>query len=181
MTIVAVGIGECQVSHDGHHELVAYALGSCIALAVWDPVARVGGLLHYLLPESADAGGSLRPYRYADTGIPLLLRKAYRLGADRKRLLACAAGGAAVAAGGGLFDIGKRNCAALHKTLERAGVMLQAEETGGSVSRNVRLEIASGRVVVSGGGIKARELTAGPPAAIGARGRIPEAPFAGLK
>jgi chemotaxis protein CheD len=159
-----VGIGECKVSGEAEVELMTYALGSCIAVSIWDSVARVGGLLHFMLPDSSIAAESDRaqwPFRYADTGIPLLFREAYRLGADKKRLVVRVAGGAAVVDDGGMFNIGKKNYAALRKILWRAGVMIHGEEVGGAFSRNVRLEVGSGRLVVSGGAMNERELPAG--------------------
>ena len=151
MKPVVVGVGDCQLSADPASQLVTYALGSCIAVAIWDPVARVGGLLHFMLPEAgqnAAPGAAEQPYRYADTGTPLLFRAAYRLGADKQRLLVRLAGGAAVAGDGGLFNIGKRNYAAVRRILWKAGVMVHGEDVGGSVSRTVRMEVGTGRLVI---------------------------------
>ena len=50
---LVVGVGDCKVSADPQSELVTYALGSCIAVSIWDPVSKVGGLLHFMLPDSA--------------------------------------------------------------------------------------------------------------------------------
>jgi chemotaxis protein CheD len=148
MKPVVVGVGDCQLSADAEAQLVTYALGSCIAVTIWDPAARVGGLLHFMLPE-AGAGreqeGAAQPYRYADTGTPLLFRGAYRMGADKKRLVVRLAGGAAVVNDGGLFNIGKRNYAAVRRILWQAGVMVAAEDVGGAISRTVRMDIGTGR------------------------------------
>lgn len=163
-----VGIGDCKVTAGEGAELVTYALGSCIAVAVWDPAVRVGGLLHFMLPDSTvDRQGQGRdhPYRYADTGVPLLFREAYQQGADKRRLVVRLAGGAAVVNDNGLFSIGKRNYAALRKILWRAGVLVHAEDVGGTLSRTVRLEIGSGRMLVRTAGQIEKELAAGPAAA----------------
>ena len=150
MPPVIVGISDCQWSTSSSTDLVTYALGSCIALTIYDPQASVGGILHYMLPESSlnlkRAGQN--PFTFADSGIPILFRKAYELGAAKSRLVVCAIGGAQVMADQEMFNIGKRNQLALRKLLWKAGVILRGEAVGGSASRTVRLEMASGRVFV---------------------------------
>ena len=154
MTIVhTVSISDCVVSGDPEAVLTTHALGSCIALAIHDPLARVGGLLHYMLPDSGmdAAKAQQRPFMYADTGIPLLFHKAYGLGAIKARLLVTAIGGAQVLEAGDSFNIGKRNYLAMRRILWKAGVMVHGEDTGGTAPRTVRLEVASGRILVSSG------------------------------
>lgn len=148
MSVLTVGIADCQLGNQPGQALVTYALGSCVAVAVHDPVARVGGLLHYMLPESSldPAKARQNPYMFADTGIPLLFRRSYEFGADKRRLVVRIAGGAQVMDDAGLFNIGKRNCLALRKILWKAGVLIHSEAVGGSVSRTVRLEVDTGRV-----------------------------------
>lgn len=148
---LVVGVGDCKVSADPASELVTYALGSCMAVAIWDPVSLVGGMLHFMLPEaSADNAlcGHDNPCRYADTGTPLLFRSAYQNGADKRRLVVRLAGGASVMDSGGIFKIGKRNYAALRRILWKAGVMVHGEDVGGTDSRTVRLEVGSGRLLI---------------------------------
>jgi chemotaxis protein CheD len=154
MNRLTVGVGDCAVTADPDAELITYAIGSCIALAIWDPRARVGGLLHFMLPESslepAPQRSVAQPFRYADTGIPLLFRSAYALGAEKKRLQVQAAGAATVIEDGGIFNIGKRNYAAMRKILWRAGVLMHAEAIGGTQSRTVRLDVGTGAFWVRG-------------------------------
>lgn len=153
MSSLVVGIGDCLVCDDPEAVLVTYALGSCIAVVIHDPVAKVGGMLHYMLPESSldENKARDRPYMFADTGIPLLFQSAYRLGAVKTRLEVAVLGGAQVMDTGGTFNIGKRNHLALRKIFWKAGVLVRHEEVGGTLSRTVRLEIASGRVVLRHG------------------------------
>lgn len=160
MANVVVGMADCQVSKSRDQVLVTYALGSCIAVAIHDPVAGVGGLLHYMLPESAisPAKAGENPYMFADTGIPRLFRRAYECGAEKRRLVVRAAGGAQVMDQEGVFNIGKRNYLALRKILWKAGVLLQGEDVGGNLSRTVRLEVGSGRFWLSGPGSAEQEL-----------------------
>ena len=83
MSLLTVGVGDCKVSNGADSVLTTYALGSCIAVAIYDPVAGVGGLLHFMLPESSlnpDRAGQ-NPFVFADTGIPMLFHAAYGIGA----------------------------------------------------------------------------------------------------
>jgi chemotaxis protein CheD len=160
MSPVVIGIGDCQVSKEPEGTLVTYALGSCIAVIIHDPVAGVGGLLHFMLPESSLdlAKAERNPFMFADTGIPVLFRSAYQLGADKKRLVVTVAGGAQMMDTQGTFNIGKRNCLAMRKILWKAGVLVNAEHLGGDVSRTIRLEVRSGKVMLREAGQPEQEL-----------------------
>jgi chemotaxis protein CheD len=148
METITVGIADCKVSGKGGGMLVTYALGSCIAVAIHDPLARIAGLLHVMLPESSldPVKAAARPHMFADTGIPALFKAAYAEGADKRRLQVRLVGGAQVMDDGGLFNIGKRNHLACRKILWSAGVLVSNEAVGGTISRTVRLEVESGRL-----------------------------------
>jgi chemotaxis protein CheD len=147
MKPLVVQVADGQVSKDPEGSLVTYALGSCIAVAIHDATAGVGGLLHLMLPESGidRDKAQANPYMFADTGIPLLFRTAYEFGAEKRRLTVRLAGGAQVMDENGIFNIGKRNYLAVRKILWKAGVLVSGEDVGGNVSRTVRLEVSSGR------------------------------------
>ena len=151
MALLTVGIGDCKLSNDPSDTLVTHALGSCIALALYDPVVRVAGLLHYMLPESSldPAKATKRPFMFADTGIPLLFQSASQLGAAKSRSIIMAAGGAQMLDSNGTFNIGHRNHLAMRKVCWKAGVIVHKEEIGGSSSRTLRIEVADGRVQLS--------------------------------
>jgi chemotaxis protein CheD len=161
MIPLTVGVGDCRVCNEPRTLLVTYALGSCIAVMIHDSQANVGGLLHFMLPESQidPERAAKHPYMFADTGIPLLFRKAYEMGAEKRRMVVVVAGGAQMMDPDGAFDIGKRNYMAMRKIFWKAGVLVQAEEIGGAVSRTVGLEIGSGKVFLRAGGHKEQELT----------------------
>src|SRR5690242_19887362 len=95
MSTRTVGVGDCLLSDEQGTTLVTYGLGSCIAVSIHDKVACVGGLLHFMLPDSRlDVEKARRnPWMFADTGIALLLRRARQMGAARERLTVHAAGG----------------------------------------------------------------------------------------
>jgi len=151
---ITVGIADCRVSKDPNAQLVTHALGSCIAVAVHDPVAGVGGLLHLMLPESSidPERAKRQPYMFADTGVPELFHAAYAQGGDKKRMTVRLIGGAQVMDPNGVFNIGKRNYLACRKILWVAGVMIHGEACGGSVSRTVRMEVGTGSLWWNSGG-----------------------------
>ncbi|HEX4808717.1 MAG TPA: hypothetical protein VH325_07305 [Bryobacteraceae bacterium] len=101
-----------------------------------------------MLPESSldRQKAQQRPFMFADTGIPALFNAAYAAGAQKKRLVVRVIGGAQVLDSQGVFNIGKRNYLACKKILWSAGVLIHAEEVGGSISRTVRLDMATGKV-----------------------------------
>lgn len=162
MSLVVVGVGDMKVSDNQDSALATYALGSCIAVTIHDPVARVAGLLHFMLPESSiDPKKAERsPFMFADTGIPLLFRTAYGKGAEKRRLAVRLLGGAQVMDAEGVFNIGKRNCLAARKILWKAGVLVEAEALGGTESRSVRLEVATGRLWIRTSGGAEEEMGA---------------------
>lgn len=157
---VIVGISDCKVTRDAEAVLVTYALGSCIAVAMHDPVTKVSGLLHYMLPESAiDAKkAEQNPFMFADTGISRLMDTLKAAGGDGKRMIVRLAGGAQVLDSQGVFQIGKRNYLAARRILWKAGILIAGEAVGGEVSRTTRLEVATGRLWVREGGGIEREL-----------------------
>lgn len=150
--IHTVGIAEVRFSTAPDDEIVTHALGSCLGIVVYDPVAMVGGMLHVMLPLSTIDPSKARanPAMFVDTGVPKLFMESYKLGAKKERLVVSVAGGAAVGASerGDFFEIGKRNMIMLRKLLWKNGVILKASDVAGSVSRQMRLFMGDGRVTV---------------------------------
>lgn len=162
MNNVIVGMADCRASANREDELTTYALGSCIGLAVYDPRARVGGLLHFMLPDSSIADEKERnSAKFADTGVPLLLEQVCALGASKKRLEVWAAGAANMLQSAGSFEIGKRNHQALRRILWKAGLLLRGEAVGGNQSRSVRLEVATGNLWIQTSGEERKLLEPG--------------------
>ncbi len=152
---MVIGIGEFAVSKSASDVIVTHALGSCIAVCLWDPEAHVAGLLHFLLPDAAINAERARtqPAAFANTGIPMLFQAAYGLGLDKQRCKVKLVGGAEVSgmAGAGSLNVGKRNLLAARNILWRNGVLIAAEATGGSIPRTVALQVGSGVLEVTSG------------------------------
>ncbi|MGA2185525.1 MAG: chemotaxis protein CheD [Bryobacteraceae bacterium] len=162
MTTVVVNTADCKVSGDPDVTLVTYGLGSCIAVVVHDPATKVSGMLHFMLPDSSidRARAEANPYMFADTGIPRLIDAVCERGANKRHLSIWAVGGAQVLDRENCFQIGKRNHLAVRKILWKGGLFVGSEDVGGTLSRTVRLEAASGRLVIYSDGVQ-RELPAG--------------------
>ncbi|HYD00032.1 MAG TPA: chemotaxis protein CheD [Phycisphaerales bacterium] len=147
---ITVGIADAALTADPEATLITYALGSCIGVTIFDPVARVGGMLHFMLPQSTlnPTKAVKAPCMFADSGVPLLFTRAYELGAKKERLIVCAAGGAEILADEGHFKIGSRNRTMLRKLFWKNSVLLAAEDTGGTHSRTMTLRMSDGGVTV---------------------------------
>jgi chemotaxis protein CheD len=145
---VVVGVADMAVARESQVQIVTYALGSCIGLTAFDPVAKIGGLLHFMLPQPAEHSDpkEIKPYMYATTGIPLMFRKLAEAGARKDRLVVCAAGGAEIINDAGVFAIGKRNRTILRKIFWKDGTIVTAEDTGGGLARTMCLNLSTGEV-----------------------------------
>ena len=147
---LVVGVADMVVSNDSSAEIVTYSLGSCLGVTIYDPVKKIGGLLHFMLPDSQidAAKAASAPFMFANTGVPRLFHAAYNLGADRSRLVVKVAGGAQLLDQQGIFNIGIRNFDALGKLLAQNGLKAHATDVGGLSSRTVRLDLTNGQVTV---------------------------------
>lgn len=158
MNSLVVGIADCQIIRERDCVVVTHALGSCIAVAVHDGVAGVGGMLHFMLPSPELVRTEGNPFRCAQTGIPLLLNRAYALGADKRRLSVYLAGGAQMMDQISHFNVGGRNHTAARQVLWKLGLPIAAERVGGNVFRTVGLDMRTGRFWVQERGAVVREF-----------------------
>lgn len=159
MGTISVGIADMACSDQPTASLITYALGSCLGVTLYDPLAQVGGMLHLMLPYSKLNGDREveNPFMYVDTGLPQLFTQFYALGGRRERAVVKVAGGAQLMDSQGRFRIGERNCIMLKKLLWKNNIAIAAEELGGGISRTMTLEIGNGRVVINTAG-RLREL-----------------------
>ncbi len=149
-----VGVSEMHISCSSEDLIVTHALGSCIGIAIYDPHAVVGGILHYMLPQSKvdKEKADKKPCMFGDTGIPLLFGEAYKCGATKKNLRIIMAGGAQVFAHKDYFDIGKRNAVIARKMFWKNNYMIDAEDVGGHKPRTLYLDMESGDVWITSHG-----------------------------
>ncbi|WAC07073.1 MAG: chemotaxis protein CheD [Thermodesulfobacteriota bacterium] len=134
--------------------LVTHGLGSCLGLMLYDPVVKVGGMLHAMLPLSSvnPQKAESNPFMFVDTGVRLLFKEMYAFGGEKNRMKVKAVGCSQPADKNELFRIGERNYTILRKLLWKNSVLLEAEDIGGTISRTVFFEISSGRTVIVSAG-----------------------------
>jgi len=157
MNEMTIGIGEIGFSNNRKRVLKTFALGSCLAVIIWDAVAKFGAMAHITLPDSSNAIDKNLEMsgKYADTAIPYLFNemKKYNPLMNKRNLVVKLVGSAEILNDGKLFQIGKRNLCAVKELLKNEGVSVTTEDVGGSVSRTVSLNINSGVVTVYNPGI----------------------------
>lgn len=143
-TVHAIGIAGIQtvIAPD----MVRTVLGSCIGVALFDRVAKIGGLCHVILPDSEEGSGD--PGKFADTAVDLLLHAMAEAGANRKRVSAKIAGGAAMFGEDAENTLGRRNAAAVQKRLTHHAIRLAGSAVGGVKGRKMMLDPATGDVHV---------------------------------
>ena len=149
---LTIGIGEMAVTKSPEDVIITHALGSCLGITLYDPVANVGGMLHALLPSQDDkeAKNGKKPTFYVDAGTPLLFKACYKLGAKKQRLIVRVAGGASTktAPDKDMFQIGRRNFTALRKILWKNGGLINKHDVGGTDPRKLTLTMSDGQVTV---------------------------------
>ena len=130
--------------------LKSVGIGSCLSIILYDPVKRIGGMAHAMLPYYEEGRDSHNPIKYVDTSIYILLDELVNKGAIRERIIAKLAGGAQMFAflGAGTMNIGERNIKAAKKTLKKEKIRLRSEDVGGDRGRTVILDIVTGDVTI---------------------------------
>lgn len=148
-----VGVSDWKVSSNPNETIITYALGSCLGIVVYDPVVKVAGLLHTMLPFSRKDPEKAKgkPAMFVDTGFSVLLKDFYEMGAEKNRIKIFVAGGASMktAAKDDYFKIGARNFTTLRKLLWKNGFMIDYQDVGGSISRTMSITVSSGLVIVN--------------------------------
>jgi chemotaxis protein CheD len=147
--MISVGMGEIRVSSDPDTVLSCLGLGSCIALCAYDPVAKVSGLAHIVLPECNRNTEINAPGKFATTAVPSLIDQMTQLGARANRLVIKLTGGAQMIQSDSfnlVIQIGQRNIEKTKQALARVNLSISAEDLGGNQGRSVWLYTDSGRI-----------------------------------
>ena len=146
-----VGVGDVVVSQNAKDLLTTHGpVGSCLAVYLWDPESRVGGLLHFEWPDSATdpMRAQTEPAVFADTGVLLLLERAGLMGAAKGRCKVRLVGGADIRDRAESDRWAKRNVLAARKVLWRSGIFVEGEEVGGTKARKPTLAVSDGQLSV---------------------------------
>ena len=144
---LTVGIADMKFARQ-EGILITYALGSCIGISLYDPMIKLGALVHIMLPEVFGSGdGNI--FKYADSGLAETLRKIEIMGARKPRLIAKIAGGAKMFELQGnstLGNIGARNIISVKQILRSEGIRLVAEDVGENYARTMTFDVSTGGV-----------------------------------
>ncbi|MCM1245566.1 MAG: chemotaxis protein CheD [Roseburia sp.] len=146
MSNITVGMADLNVGR-ASDIIVTVGLGSCIGLTLYDPASKIGGMVHYMLPDSTAVANNSNIAKFADTGIQELLKRVTMAGANRRNLVAKIAGGAkmfAVAQMSNVGSVGDRNTIAAKQMLSKLNIRLIAEDTGLNFGRTVELHCDTG-------------------------------------
>lgn len=152
--IVKVGMADLNVckSPDG---ITTLGLGSCVGVCIRDPIAKVGGLLHAMLPDSTQIESNSNKFKFADTGIDELVKKLVEMGGKKSRFEAKIAGGAQMFAFSKSTDmvrVGERNVEASKKKLRELGIPLKAQDTGLNYGRTIVYYPETGELIIRSAG-----------------------------
>lgn len=147
-TKLTIGIADMKMTRR-EGVLITYALGSCIGICLYDPLLKLGSLVHIMLPINMEAGRK-NTMKYADTGIRETLKQMEAQGGSRARITAKIAGGAKMfeTTNNALGNIGQRNIESVHLNLRKEGIRLLKEDVGGSVARTLLFDVATGQACV---------------------------------
>lgn len=146
---IRIGIADFNVAC-APISLVTTGLGSCVAICLWDPKVKIGGVVHIMLPDSSQARNLTNKAKFADTGIRLLIEIMQKKGAQKKRLVAKIAGGAQMFSfkDNDTMKIGERNVEAVKKELALQEIKILGEDVGGNHGRSIEFFTESGILVV---------------------------------
>ena len=131
--------------------ITTLGLGSCVGIVLYDPILKIAGLAHIMLPDSTQIRSNENVAKFADTGIETLLRQLIQKGAQRSRMIAKIAGGAqmfAFSAENAMLSIGKKNVIATKKKLSELGIRITAEDTGDSYGRTIEFYPETGQLLI---------------------------------
>lgn len=146
MATIKVGMADLNICKSPDM-ITTLGLGSCIGIALYDPVTKIGGLAHIMLPDSTQMRNNSNIAKFADTGIEELVKRMIEAGASKNRLVAKIAGGAKMFEVSGLSaigNVGERNAQASREKLKQLGIPLKAEDTGLNYGRTVELYTETG-------------------------------------
>jgi len=152
-----VSISEMKLSKDPADIIVTYSLGSSIGLSLYDPVTKIGGLIHCMLPMSNTGNKNsfeTNPCTFVDSGVSSILETMFEMGITGENIKAKVAGASNLLDDHGILCIGERNFAMLKKILWKNGIELESADTGGQQIRSMSLRMRDGVTTVRFGKVE---------------------------
>ncbi len=148
--IIKVGMADLNVC-TSPNVITTLGLGSCVGIVLHDPIRKIAGMVHIMLPDSKKILNNENKAKFADTGIDALILEMTKIGADRKVLIAKIAGGAQMFAfsnNNEMMRIGDRNVEATKLKLQQLGIAIKAEDTGANYGRTIEFNSDSGMLLI---------------------------------
>ena len=161
-TMIKVGMADLKFCK-APDALTTLGLGSCIGACIYDPSAKIAGMVHYMLPDSTRIKSNQNAAKFADTGISELIRLMEEAGARKSRMVAKIAGGARMfSVSSGInhpaFNIGDNNIEAARSNLEAQGIRIIAEDVGLNYGRTIEFYAEDGRLVIKAVGKEIKSI-----------------------
>lgn len=156
--VIKVGMADLKTTNSPG-VLITLGLGSCVGICIYDPLTKVSGMAHIMLPSSKSIRNNSNLFKFADTGINELVNKMISMGAKKYRMTSKIAGGAQMfsfSTKNDIMKIGERNVIAVKEILKEYGIPIKAEDTGGNHGRTIEFHSQDGKLLIKtiGHGIK---------------------------
>lgn len=148
--MIKVGMADLNVC-TSPNVLTTLGLGSCVGIVLYDPIRKIAGMVHIMLPDSTKILNNENKAKFADTGIDLLIKQMISIGAERRVLISKIAGGAQMFAfnnNNEMMRIGERNVEATKLKLQQLGITIKAEDTGANYGRTIEFYPETGDLLI---------------------------------
>lgn len=162
--MIKVGMADLKICNCPD-ALTTIGLGSCVGIALYDPIKKVSGLAHIMLPDSTAIKNNSNIAKFADSGIEELLRQMIGAGASKTRIVAKIAGGAkmfalssSASSASSAINIGEQNVSATKKKLSELGIRILAEDCGLNYGRTVEFYSETGVYLIKAVGKEKKEI-----------------------
>lgn len=150
---IPVGIADMKVSNSLEEVLITYSLGSCVGVTIYDPIKKIGGMVHCKIPQfqNVPVNRLQKSECFVDLGIPMLINMILNAGGKKERLQIKIAGCGDMYKDHGMFKIGQKNLEMTQKIFAKHGLKIHAEDVGGSTPRTMQLHINTGKTMIYNG------------------------------
>lgn len=160
--MIKVGMADLNVCRYPDN-LTTLGLGSCIGACIYDPVTKIIGMVHYMLPDSTQIRNNQNIAKFGDTGIAETVSRMEKMGASRSRMVAKIAGGAqmfatSAGAGGITMKVGEKNAESAKENFKKLGIRIIAEDTGLNYGRTIEFYSADGSLLIKAVGKEQKRI-----------------------
>lgn len=148
--IIEIGMGEMKIS-ESPAKLITRGLGSCVAITLYDPVKKIGGMAHAMLPDIEKVKLKSNPIRFVNYIIKKIVEDLEKQGCSKERLVVKLFGGAHMfgfITSESILNVGEKNVSTAKAVISELGLKLSVEETGGTFGRTTEFNLETGKVLI---------------------------------